>query len=152
LEGGDETALAKEALDAVREKLTALRDDRESVIESISSAASRLKMIDTFANTLDCKRGINIEAGVETYRKEREKAFKDHKKGTICERNIAKEIAEVCKEEGRLARLHAAKQAKLNAAKAKANKAKYKQTEVEIRRRADKEKEKTRIRREGEQF
>ncbi len=139
-------------IDEVRRKLTGLRDHRAQVEEQISSAASRLKILDAFVKALDHKRGVQIDATLETYRKERGKVFQDHINGFLQERRIDENIADLAKVEGRLLRLKTKEEQKAAKAKAKAQKAKEKKKEKERRREAVKQKEKDRIRKEHESF
>ncbi|KAK3934839.1 hypothetical protein QBC46DRAFT_398835 [Diplogelasinospora grovesii] len=151
-EDDDRFEESNEALEDVRETLTALRDEEKCAKEAIASAESRLKILDAYGKSLDKKRGIDIETGVETYRKEREKVFKDRLDGTVRVRNINIEIEKLAKEEGRLLQLSLKKRSKEIKAKEKVQKAKNKEKEKERRREAERLKEKARIRKERENF
>jgi hypothetical protein len=140
------------ALDVVREKLLALYDEKKRATEVVSSAESRLKFLDAHGNSLDRKRGVDIETSVETYRKEREKVFKDHMDGSLRERELTTEISKLQREEARLERVEEKEEAKAAKARAKVQRAKAKLREKEQRREAERKKEKARIRKERESF
>ncbi|SPQ23869.1 1b4e9f36-a589-48ea-98f2-e1969fde7dbd [Thermothielavioides terrestris] len=140
------------ALEAVREKLVALRDQQKRAKELIASAESRLKVLDSYATSLDCKSGVDIEASLETYRKEREKVFNDHMEGTARDRELAKEIEKLRPEEARLEKLQAKEVRKAAKQKAKSRRAREKLRDKKRRRDAERDKEKARIRRERDQF
>lgn len=148
----DDEERVNDALEEVREKLVGLVDEQKRSREVISSAESRLKILDAYGKSLDKKRGVDITAGVETYRAEREKVFQDHMQGTARDRELAKEIARLRREEQRLLKLDAKEAEKAAKAKAKVKKAKVKLQEKQRRRDAERLKEKARIRKEREQF
>ncbi|KAK4130684.1 hypothetical protein BT67DRAFT_436894 [Trichocladium antarcticum] len=140
------------ALDAVREKLVALYDEQTRAAEIISSAESRLKFLDAHGSSLDKKRGVVIEASIETYRQEREKVFKDQMDGSRREREIFNEISKLQREEARLHRAEEKEDAKAAKAKAKVQRAKARLRAKQQRRDAEMKKEKTRVRKERESF
>lgn len=141
-----------EELAAVREKLVLLRDEEKHAQEQLANAESRLKILDTYGKTLGTRKTVNIEEGIETYRKSREAVFKDHMEATVSLRKANKEISELVKDEKRL--LHAKLQEvrKETKVKAKAKKLKEKERDKERLRRSEKKKEKDRIRRDRERF
>ncbi|KAH6856889.1 hypothetical protein B0I37DRAFT_396357 [Chaetomium sp. MPI-CAGE-AT-0009] len=140
------------ALEEVREKLAALWDEQKTAKEIVSSAESRLKILDSYSNSLHARDGVDIEASVETYRKEREKVFRDHMEGTARERNLTKEITVLVKEKQRLEKIQAKEDRKAAKEKAKVMRAKEKLREKQRRRDEEQRKEKLRIRKEREQF
>ncbi|KAI1857513.1 hypothetical protein JX265_011248 [Neoarthrinium moseri] len=144
------------ALKDVREKITALRDEEKRAKEIIASAESRLKILDSYGKLLttdsEHQPRESIHDGIETYRSEREKVFKDHMAGIINARDIAKQIADLDKEEKKLLKIVNQQRAKAEKAKAKARRSKKKEEEKEARRRAEILKEKNRVRREHESF
>ncbi|EAQ88343.1 hypothetical protein CHGG_04962 [Chaetomium globosum CBS 148.51] len=151
-EDDDDQEKANVAIEEVREKLAALKDEQKAAKEIIASAESRLKIIDSYSNSLHPRDGVDIEASVETYRKEREKVFRDHVDGTARERAVAKEIATLQREATRLDKLQAKEKKKAAKEKAKIWKAKEKLREKQRRRDDEQKKEKLRIRKEREQF
>ncbi|KAK3306502.1 uncharacterized protein B0T15DRAFT_509873 [Chaetomium strumarium] len=151
-EDGDDETVVVEALEEVRDKLAALGDEQKRAKEVIASAESRLKILDTYSTSLDKKCGVDIEASVESYRKEREKVFTDHMEGIVRERELAKEITNLRREQARLEKLQAKQASKAAKEKAKTKRAKEKLREKERRRKAERQKEKARIRKEREQF
>lgn len=141
-----------EALAAVREKLTGLCDDQTRAREFVASAESRLKILDAYSNTLDRKRGGDIDAGLDTYRTEREKLFKDQMEGKIRSRLITRELADVMEEEQRLAKIDMKKKKQADKIKASAQQVKDRESGKKQRRKAEALKEKRRIREEREKF
>ncbi|KAK4097809.1 hypothetical protein N658DRAFT_258570 [Parathielavia hyrcaniae] len=140
------------ALEKLRDQLVALDDGQKRAKETIASAESRLKILDAYGRTLDSKNGVDIEASVDTYRKEREKVFQDHMDGLAKERALTKEVTNLRREEARLERLEAKEQEKLAKEKAKVRRAKEKIREKQRRRDEEARKEKARIRKERDQF
>jgi len=139
-------------LEEVQKKLTVLRDEKKAALEKIASAESRLKILDAYGKTLDRKRNVEIDDGLEKYRTEREKVFQDHMDGTVRDRDLIKQITTLSKEETRLFRIQVRAEAKEAKVKAKAAKAKAKEKAKQQRRDAEKAKEKARIRKERESF
>jgi hypothetical protein len=130
----------------------ALQDEQKRAKETVASAESRLKILDAYGKSLDRKRGVDIEASVETYRKEREKVFQDHMDGTARDRALTKEITKLRREEARLEKVQAKEEEKLAKEKAKVKRAKEKIREKQRRRDEEERKEKARIRKERDQF
>ena len=113
---------------------------------------SRLKILDAYGAMLDRKRNVEIDDGLEKYRTEREKVFKDHLDGTVKDRDLDKQIADLAKDETRLYRIQVRADVKAAKIKAKVAKAKEKEKAKQRRRDAEKAKEKARIRKERESF
>ncbi|KAK4112636.1 hypothetical protein N656DRAFT_789322 [Canariomyces notabilis] len=151
-EDDDDEDRVNSALEDVRDKLVALTDEQKKAKEVIASAETRLKLLDAYGKSLDKKRGVDIEGCLEIYRTEREKVFLDHMHGTARDRELAKEISKLQREERRLEKLEAKEEEKAAKAKAKVQRAKSKLKEKQRRREEERRKEKTRIRREREQF
>jgi len=141
-----------EALEDVREKIVAMVDEQKRAKEGIASAENRLKFLDAYGNSLDKKRGVDIEASIETYRRERERVFQDHMDGIVRERAITKDIRKLRTEEEWLQKQVVKELAKIAKAKAKVARAKAKVEEKERRRKEERQKEKTRVRKERENF
>lgn len=148
----DEEDKINVALEDLRDKAAALSDEQKRAKETVASAESRLKFLDAYGKSLDKKRGVDIEAGVETYRKEREKVFQDHMDGLARDRELTKEIKKLNREEARLLKLQAKEEEKAAKEKAKVKRAKEKIREKQRRRDEEQKKEKDRIYKEREQF
>ncbi|KAK4034346.1 hypothetical protein C8A01DRAFT_39170 [Parachaetomium inaequale] len=151
-EDDDDDDKVNAALEEVREKLVALRDEQKRAKEIVASAESRLKMLDSYGTSLDRKCNVDIEASVETYRTEREKVFRDHMHGAARERDLTKDITKLVNERMRLEKLQAKEAQKAAKEKAKIRRAKEKLREKQRRRDDEQKKEKARIRKEREQF
>ncbi|KAK1831856.1 hypothetical protein QBC39DRAFT_433716 [Podospora conica] len=141
------------ALEEVKAKIQELTDDKSRASEAVLSAASRLKFLDAYGNSLsDPKRSVDIEVSVETYRKEREKVFGDHISGSIQVRELSAKILDLEKEKTRLDKLALKESCKAAKAKARVERAKAKLREKESRRELERLNEKKRIRKERESF
>ncbi|KAH6635651.1 hypothetical protein B0J18DRAFT_487702 [Chaetomium sp. MPI-SDFR-AT-0129] len=151
-EDDDDDDKVNDALEEVRDKLIALKDEQKRAREVISSSESRLKILDSYNHSLERKCGVNIEASIETYRVEREKVFQDHMDGAARERDLAKEILKLTKEKTRLEKVQAKEKAKADREKAKVKRAKEKLREKQERREREALREKVRVRQEREQF
>ncbi|CAK7200078.1 hypothetical protein SEUCBS139899_002766 [Sporothrix eucalyptigena] len=139
-------------LKAVRRKIQALRDDVERASEVVSSAESRLKILDAYGKMLDRKRGIDIDAGVEVYRTERAKVFQDHMEGTVRMRELTEAMTELSKEESKLLRAQIKAADKAQRARERAREAKRKEKMKVQRRKDEARKEKLRVQREREKY
>lgn len=139
-------------LKEVRKKLQALRDEVKRASEVVSSAESRLKILDAYGKMLDRKRGVEIDSGVETYRSERAKVFQDHMEGTIKVREVNEQITELGKEETKLLRIQIKAADKARRVREKAKAAKRKEKMKVLRRKAEAQKEKLRVQREREKY
>jgi len=130
-----------------------LGDDLDRVQEEITSAETRLKILDAYGMSINQpKRKVDIGAGLEAYRSEREKVSKDHMDATVRRRQLSEQHAKLKEEETHVRKVEARKEKQANREKAKAQKAKQKEAEKKQRRDAEKLKEKLRIRRERESF
>lgn len=139
-------------LKEVRRKIQALADDMERAREVVSSAGSRLKILDGYGKMLDRKRGVDIDAGMEIYRTERAKVFADHMKGTVLVRELGETMSEVSKEESKLVRQHAKAADKAWRARLRAREAKRKEKAKVQRRKDEARKEKLRVQHEREKY
>ncbi|KAK3389710.1 hypothetical protein B0H63DRAFT_103204 [Podospora didyma] len=151
-EDEEEQDKINKALEEVRDKLVALGDEQQRAQEIISSAETRLKILDSHGLALDKREQVDIESSVETYRTERAKVFQDHIDGLIRVRTLDKEVGDLKKEEARLLKLDFKEKMRAAKAKAKVQRAKEKIKDKERRREAERQKEKARIRAEREQF
>ncbi|KAK0717953.1 hypothetical protein B0T26DRAFT_711427 [Lasiosphaeria miniovina] len=148
----DEAEDINKALEDVRDNITSLSDEQKRAKEIIASAESRLKMLDAYGVSLDKRRNVDIETGVETYRKEREKVFQDHMEGIIRDRELTRDISKLRLEQRRLEKSERKEKDKAAKAKAKVQRAKDKLKEKLRRREEERLNEKTRVRTEREQF
>jgi hypothetical protein len=151
-EDADDHDTRNAALEEVREELVGLDDQRKRAKEALASAESRLKFLDAHGSSIDAKSNVDIVAGMETYRTEREKVFQDHMAGIARDRDVAKAIAKVRLEEARLLKLQAKEEKKAAKEKAKLRRARERVKEKQRRRDEEQNKEKARIRKEREQF
>ncbi|AEO55557.1 hypothetical protein MYCTH_97470 [Thermothelomyces thermophilus ATCC 42464] len=140
------------ALEEVKDKLVALQDEQKRAKEIIASAESRLRILDSYCNSLNRKADIDIEARVETYRKERQKVFRDHMEGAVLDRDLTKSVSKLMREKARLEKLQAREEKKAAEEKAKAKRAREKRKAQQKRRDEEREREKDRIRRERRKF
>jgi len=150
----DEQEETDEELEDVQEKIVVLMDEQRRARELVSSSESRQKLLETLCTSALDKEDsdVNIEASIETYRKERERAFQDHFDGSVRDRQLTKEMVKLSKELDRLQKLRQKELLKKMKTKVKAQKAKNKVKSQENQRRAEQKKEKARIRRELEKF
>ncbi|KAK5658292.1 hypothetical protein OQA88_2267 [Cercophora sp. LCS_1] len=148
----DEAEAVNKALEEVQDKIQGLVDEQMRAKEIVSSAESRLKILDAHGNSLERKRNVEIESSIETYRKEREKVFQDHLAGIVRERELAKEIKKLRVEQARLEKIVLKEKIKAAKAKAKVEREKAKLRVKEDRRKQEQKKEKARIRKERENF
>ncbi len=139
-------------LKEVRAQMVTLGDEQKRAKETVASAESRLKILDAFGNALDRKRGVNIEANLETYRTEREKVFRDHMDGLARDRALTDDIAKLRREEFRLRKLQLKEEQRVAKEKAKVKRVKEKLREKQRRRDDERDKEKARIHKEREHF
>ncbi|CAK7265707.1 hypothetical protein SEPCBS119000_001655 [Sporothrix epigloea] len=139
-------------LKEVRRKVQALADDIERAREVVSSADSRLKILDGYGKMLDRKRGLDIDAGVEIYRTERAKVFADHMKGSVLMRELSETMTELSKEESKLVRQQLKAADKAWRARQRLREAKRKEKAKVQRRKDEAQKEKLRVQREREKY
>lgn len=140
-------------LTSVRMKLTTFRDDLSRVQEQITSAATRLKILDNYGMSLDDpQRKVDIGEELKAYRIERERVFQNHMDATVRDRQLSETCAKLEAEEKRLTKLSDRKKKHPNKEKAKAQKAARKEAEKRQRRKAEAEKEKLRIKQERQSF
>ncbi|KAK1624412.1 hypothetical protein BDP81DRAFT_329963 [Colletotrichum phormii] len=140
------------ALDKVRVKIRQLRDEERSAKEAVESAASRLKILDAYVNSLDSKEGINIADSIETYRAERDRIFQDHVAGVTRGQDNMKRLSIFLKQETRLVKKQKREAAETTRAMKKARKERDRQAQKDAREKAKLQKEKARIQMERERF
>ncbi|ORY59550.1 uncharacterized protein BCR38DRAFT_444864 [Pseudomassariella vexata] len=143
-------------LKALREQICLLRDEEKSAKEIVASAETRLKILDDYSRMLTTYRkdqaAPSIEEGVETYRTERVKVFRDHMNGMIKSREISKKMDGLTKEENRLIKQADKEKAKALKMKAKRLREKAMVIEKGTRRKREMLQERLRIRKERESF
>lgn len=139
-------------LEALEDQVTLLNDEQARAREKIASADRRLKILDSYGNSLDKKRNVVIEQGLDTYREEREKVFLDHQEGSLELRRIQKELKDVEKERIKVARLEGKEKKKWAKGVAKRSAAHTKLAERREAKRRDKKREKERIKKERATF
>ncbi|CAK7210891.1 hypothetical protein SCUCBS95973_000943 [Sporothrix curviconia] len=139
-------------LKEVRRKIRALTDDMKRAREVVSSAESRLKILEAYGKMLDRKRGVDIDAGVEVYRTERAKVFADHMEGSVQTRELGDAMTELAKEEAKLVRQQVKVADKARRARERAREAKRKEKAKVQRRKNEARKEKLRVQRERELY
>ena len=139
-------------LKEMRRKIEALGDDIKRAREVVSSAESRLKILDAYGKMLDRKRGVDIDAGMEVYRTERAKVFVDHMQGSVEARELTEAMAELNKEEAKLVRQQVKAADKARRARERRREAKRKEQAKVHRRKAEARKEKLRVQREREKY
>ncbi|KAI8631901.1 hypothetical protein F5Y19DRAFT_472788 [Xylariaceae sp. FL1651] len=133
-------------LKAVEDKICQLSDDEKAALEAVRSAESRLKLLDIYGQSIVTDASTDaLEDGIETYRVEREKVFRDHQAGEIKEREIRKKLVALQKVKDRLLSRAARDRAKVRTSRDK---------EREKRRRKElgQAKEGKRLRRERESY
>ncbi|KAJ4319561.1 hypothetical protein N0V84_006291 [Fusarium piperis] len=131
-----------------REREKELGDHLEKAEEEMSNADQRLKILDSYSNSVDKREGIVISELLETYKQQRERAYQDRVAGVLQERKISKALDEAVKERLRLSRLNDKQNAKALKDKNKVQKAKLKARTKKLKRIEEKRKEKERIRNE----
>ncbi|CAK7217643.1 hypothetical protein SBRCBS47491_003228 [Sporothrix bragantina] len=139
-------------LKEVRRKIRVLADDIKRAREVVSSADSRLKILDAYGKMLDRKRGVDIDAGVEVYRTERAKVFTDHMEGSVQARELTEKMTDLSKEEAKLVRQQVKVADKARRARERAREAKRKEKAKVQRRKDEVRKEKLRVQREREKY
>ena len=112
----------------------------------------RLKLLDSYSNTLDRKRGVVIEQSIETYKQERSKVHEDYMAGLRRQRELSETIDDAVDEVNRLTLMDTRERRKAAKEKANARKAKDKDKFRRTRRREERTKERQRIRKERERF
>ncbi|KAJ1326823.1 DUF4140 domain-containing protein [Microdochium nivale] len=153
-----------ESIGALREQLADLRDDQQRAAELIASAEVRLRFLDAYGRNITateptvCREGerhlprpeMDISASLETYRVEREKAFRDNMDGKTKGRQIHNSITKLTTQIDH--ELEEADRARSKAAKLRSKAAitKVKERQRRERKAAEKAKEKTRVRQERE--
>ncbi|KAI1332415.1 hypothetical protein F5Y16DRAFT_177472 [Xylariaceae sp. FL0255] len=134
-------------LKAVKDDIRQLTIEQEIAHEKRHSAESRLQILDAFGVSMATDREVDIDisVGIEAYRSEREKTFRDHLEGRSQEQEIATKLISLVKKQSRLKK-------QLAKASAKALAAKTKEKDKQRRKALEQKKEARRLRKERESF
>ncbi|KAH7035785.1 uncharacterized protein B0I36DRAFT_286259 [Microdochium trichocladiopsis] len=140
-----------ESILALRKQISSLHDDKERAAELVASAEARLKILDAYGRRIVAPEPpLDITAGLDTYRSEREKAFRDSMDGKIKSRNLSQQILKLTSQIDCDVQAAAKAHARLSKAQLKVVAAKQKERQSRQRKAAESYKEKQRIRKERE--
>ncbi|KAG6116526.1 hypothetical protein E4U13_001799 [Claviceps humidiphila] len=140
-------------LKQAKQKLNSLHDDRTLADEAVSSAESRLKLLDTYSKTWDRKKGPSIaEESLQTYKEQRSRVYGDYMAGLAQQRAVSDKMEDQINEVHRLQKLDDKARAKAEKLQEKIQKAKEKDSLKKARRREERKKEKERLRIECQKF
>ncbi|KAG5947925.1 hypothetical protein E4U59_006175 [Claviceps monticola] len=140
-------------LKQAKQKLDSLHDARTLADEAVSSAESRLKLLDTYSKTWDRKKGPSIaKESLETYKEQRSYVYGDYMAGLARQRAVIDKMEDQINEVHRLQRLDNKARAKAKKLQEKIQKAKEKDLLKKVRRREEHRKEKERLRIECQKF
>lgn len=143
---------AKQDLQEVRKEIQALDDEIKRAAEMVSSAESRLKMLDGFGNKVEPKSGSDMSDVVQAYQDQRNKTFEDHMEGTLRQRELKNQVRSLKRTEGKLVTQVDKENKTALRAYSKANRARLKKRDLKDRRKAKKHAEKERIQQERCKF
>ncbi|KAI4603792.1 hypothetical protein KJ359_003612 [Pestalotiopsis sp. 9143b] len=156
-----ESAAARIAeVKAKTEEIAKLRKEKDHAKETIASAESRLKILDSYGamltsfapNADSLPKNLDISSSLETYRKERDQLYQYTVSGSSKGREIDEKIDKSTKELNKLQNLLRKERAKFDKQRRKINQAKYKKLQEKVRKRNNVFREKARVRREREMF
>ncbi|KAG6118649.1 hypothetical protein E4U14_006486 [Claviceps sp. LM454 group G7] len=140
-------------LKQAKQKLDSLHDARTLADEAVSSAESRLKLLDTYSKTWDRKKGPSIaEESLQTYKEQRSHVYSDYMAGLAQKRAVDDKMEDQINEVHRLQKLDDKARAKAEKLQEKIQKAKKKDSLKKARRREERKKEKERLRIECQKF
>ncbi|KAG6062911.1 hypothetical protein E4U32_001840 [Claviceps aff. humidiphila group G2b] len=140
-------------LKQAKQKLDSLHDDRTLADEAVSSAESRLKLLDTYSKTWDRKKGPSIaEESLQMYKEQRSRVYGDYMAGLAQQRAVDDKMEDQINEVHRLQKLDDKARAKAEKLQEKIQKAKEKDSLKKARRREERKKEKERLRIECQKF
>ncbi|KAG5941656.1 hypothetical protein E4U60_007809 [Claviceps pazoutovae] len=135
------------------QKLDSLHDARTLADEAVSSAESRLKLLDTYSKTWDRKKGPSIaEESLQTYKEQRSRVYGDYMAGLAQQRAVIDKMEDQINEVHRLQKLDDKARAKAEKLQEKIQKAKEKDSLKKARQREERRKEKERLRIECQKF
>ncbi|KAH6989291.1 hypothetical protein BKA56DRAFT_611559 [Ilyonectria sp. MPI-CAGE-AT-0026] len=132
----------------VTEKLVELCDNLKRAQDFIQNADERVKILDSYCQSLNKREGIVVQDILGTYKQEREKAHADRMTGSIQEREINSAINKVSREHARLQKLDEKLKNKAWKAKAKVQKIKQKKHRKRMAHQQERLKERARVREE----
>lgn len=153
-EGSDDEnpSRAKQDLQEVRNEIQALNDEIKRAAEMVSSAESRLKMLDGFSNKVEPKSGSDMSDVVQAYQDQRNKTFEDHMEGTLRQRELKNQVCSLKRTEGKLVTQVDKERKTALRAYRKEKQARLKKRDLKNRREAKKYAEKERIQHERCKF
>lgn len=146
------TSYTKKALVEVRQKIKALEDDVKRAAELVSSAESRLKMLDEYANEFEPKSGGDMSDIVQAYHNQRQIIFQDHMDGTIRQRELNHQIRNQQTTERKLNAQVLKEMQTAQKARAKEQKPRLKELVLKKRRSEKRYAEKLRVQKERKKF
>ncbi|KAG6211769.1 hypothetical protein E4U35_001873 [Claviceps purpurea] len=136
-----------------KQQLDSLHDARTLADEAVSSAESRLKLLDTYSKTWDRKKGPSIaEESLQTYKEQRSRVYGDYMAGLAQQRAVSDKMEDQINEVHRLQKLDDKARAKAEKLQEKIQKAKEKDLLKKARRREERRKEKERLRIECQKY
>ncbi|KAG6027731.1 hypothetical protein E4U19_001856 [Claviceps sp. Clav32 group G5] len=140
-------------LKQAKRQLDSLHDARTLADEAVSSAESRLKLLDTYSKTWDRKKGPSIaEESLQTYKEQRSRVYGDYMAGLAQQRDVNDKMEEQINEVHRLQKLDDKARSRAEKLREKIQKAKEKDLLKKARRREERKKEKGRLRIECQKF
>lgn len=155
-----------ESVMALRAELDKLHDEKQQNLELVASAEFRLNILDGFGRRivapqqtvvkdnmqqpLPAQPQLDIAASLETYKTERDKAFRDNLSGKSKALSLSLQVDKLTKQLDREVNTAAKARLKANKAQLKAAAAKEKSRQRRLRQAEEKSKEKLRVRRERE--
>lgn len=134
-------------------RLREVQDELDLANETVASAASRLKILDSYGTSLhEKKEGVNIDQELKKYKSEREQTFTDHVAGSKTQRELKEQVQKIKREIARITRQVTKERAKEDKAKEKAREQREKKKSLKRKRNAEHLREESRIRNEREKF
>ncbi|KID93356.1 mucoidy inhibitor-like protein, partial [Metarhizium majus ARSEF 297] len=134
-------------------RLREVQDSLDLANEKVASAASRLKILDSYGTSLHArKEGVNTQQELLNYKREREQTFTDHVAGSQTRRELKEQVQKIRREIANITRQETKERAKEDKAKEKIRQQREKKKSLKRKRDQEQEKEKTRIRSEREKF
>ena len=141
-----------DALEAIHGEVAALEDQVARAEEKISSANSRLKILDRYSSKFDEKRNLVVSEALDTSRSERERIFNDKQDALVQKRSLEKRMPELKHKRTELEKLKAKEERKAEKAKEKRRLERAKRVRLNVKKRDVKLEEKSRIQKERENF
>lgn len=93
-------------------RLREVQDSLDLANEKVASAASRLKILDSYGTSLhERKEGVNIQQELLNYKREREQTFTDHVAGSQTRRELKEQVQKIRREIAKITRQETKKSA-----------------------------------------